>query len=250
MPGDCRGGAAHVIDCAALPDMTILSIDTSTPHGSVALLVDGELRLDETFTADRSHSASLFVVLEKARALVEQIDQVAVGLGPGSFAGVRIAIAAAIGLELSLGAKLVGIPSVAALEIAEPAYMVDRRRAAGDVLFHASRGGQSVSKVRCSQRKRNCATLLISLGGAAGLRDGRTSGSSAAQIALPSAAILARLAAEGRGIVARPAILNRSTSANRTSRSRKRGSALAAVFDLARSGAGCRRSDRSAGSEC
>ena len=48
--------------------MTILAIDTSTHHGTVALLVDGDLRLDETFTADRRTSAALFPVLERALA--------------------------------------------------------------------------------------------------------------------------------------------------------------------------------------
>ncbi|HEV7866493.1 MAG TPA: tRNA (adenosine(37)-N6)-threonylcarbamoyltransferase complex dimerization subunit type 1 TsaB [Chthoniobacteraceae bacterium] len=110
--------------------MTILGIDTSTARGSVALLVDGECRLEETFTADRSHSASLFTVLERARAAAEQIDVIAIGLGPGSYAGVRIAIAAAIGFELALGSRLLGLASVAALETAEPHYVVigDARR--------------------------------------------------------------------------------------------------------------------------
>ncbi|MGB8168769.1 MAG: tRNA (adenosine(37)-N6)-threonylcarbamoyltransferase complex dimerization subunit type 1 TsaB [Chthoniobacteraceae bacterium] len=110
--------------------MTILAIDTSTTLGSVALLVDGELRLDETFSADRSHTASLFTVLERARALVEKIDVVAVGLGPGSYAGIRIAISAAIGFQIGIGARIVGLPSVAALDTAETRYCAigDARR--------------------------------------------------------------------------------------------------------------------------
>jgi tRNA threonylcarbamoyladenosine biosynthesis protein TsaB len=110
--------------------MTILGIETSTNQGSVALLVDGELLLDEVFSADRSHTASLFTVLERARGLVETFDVVAVGLGPGSYAGVRIAISAAIGFQLGLGARLVGLPSVAALETSEPRYCAvgDARR--------------------------------------------------------------------------------------------------------------------------
>jgi tRNA threonylcarbamoyl adenosine modification protein YeaZ len=96
--------------------MTTLAIDTSTPHGSIALLSDGALLLQEVFVSERSHSALLFAALEKARALAEHVDQIVIGLGPGSYAGVRIAIAAALGLRLAFGAKLVGIPSVAALD--------------------------------------------------------------------------------------------------------------------------------------
>lgn len=201
MPGDCRGGAARVIDCAALPDMTILSIDTSTPHGSVALLVDGELRLDEIFTADRSHSASLFVVLENARALADRVDLVAVGLGPGSFAGVRIAIAAAIGLELSLGAKVVGIPSVAALETAEPTYVVvgDARRET----FYFTRVEEGVCvEGPLLATEAELRGLLMTWAALPVFATVELPEVPSARIALPSAAILARLAAEGRGIVA------------------------------------------------
>ena len=122
--------------------MITLAIDTSTPHGSVALLADGALLFDERFTADRSHSSSLFVALEKARALADKVDQIAIGLGPGSYAGVRIAIAAALGLRFALGAKLVGIPSVAALEVTAPAYIAigDARRES----FYFSRIEQGV----------------------------------------------------------------------------------------------------------
>jgi tRNA threonylcarbamoyl adenosine modification protein YeaZ len=112
--------------------MITLAIDTSTTRGGVALLADGTLLLDECFVADRSHSASLFTVLERARALIPgpRLDQVAIGLGPGSYAGVRIAIAAAIGFEFALGAQLIGIPSAAALETEEPHYLAigDARR--------------------------------------------------------------------------------------------------------------------------
>jgi len=112
--------------------MITLAIDTSTMRGGVALLADGILLLDECFVADRSHSASLFTVLERARALIPgpRLDQMAIGLGPGSYAGVRIAIAAAIGFEFALAAQLLGIPSAAALETEEPHYLAigDARR--------------------------------------------------------------------------------------------------------------------------
>jgi tRNA threonylcarbamoyl adenosine modification protein YeaZ len=101
--------------------MITLAIDTSTPHGSIALLADDALLLQEVFVSERSHSALLFAALEKARALADHVDQIAIGLGPGSYAGVRIAIAAALGLRLAFGAKLVGIPSVAALNTSDGA---------------------------------------------------------------------------------------------------------------------------------
>jgi tRNA threonylcarbamoyladenosine biosynthesis protein TsaB len=110
--------------------MITLALDTSTSTGSVAVLAFRELAYEETFTADRSHSSSLFSALERARACFSRLDQIVVGLGPGSYAGIRIGISAGLGLSLSLGARLVGIPSVAALEARHTGYLVvgDARR--------------------------------------------------------------------------------------------------------------------------
>ena len=112
------------------PAMITLALDCSCVRGSVAVLDDGDLLLSEEFLADRSHSASLFGALERARARVERVDLVAVGLGPGSYAGSRIAISAAMGFQLGLGARLVGLCSVAALETEAAEYVAvgDARR--------------------------------------------------------------------------------------------------------------------------
>jgi tRNA threonylcarbamoyl adenosine modification protein YeaZ len=57
-------------------------------------------------------------------------DAIVVGLGPGSYAGVRIAIATAVGLRAAGTPKLVGISSICALEVTAPEYCVvgDARR--------------------------------------------------------------------------------------------------------------------------
>ena len=110
--------------------MIVLALDTSTVEGSVAVYAFGEIAFHEKFRADRSHSSALFTTLEKARGYAGRFDRVAVGLGPGSYAGVRIGIAAAFGMNLVLGAELVGIPSVAALETDDAEYFAigDARR--------------------------------------------------------------------------------------------------------------------------
>jgi tRNA threonylcarbamoyl adenosine modification protein YeaZ len=57
-------------------------------------------------------------------------DAIVVGLGPGSYAGVRIAIATAVGLRAASTARLVGLPSICAMETADREYCVigDARR--------------------------------------------------------------------------------------------------------------------------
>lgn len=181
--------------------MTILAIDTSTHHGTVALLVDGELRLDETFTADRRTSAALFPVLARALAAAARVDQVAIGLGPGSYAGVRIAIAAAIGLKLGLRAQLVGLPSVAALETNAPAYLAigDARR---DTFYftHVEDGLCTTGPLLATADELH--TLLAAHSALPVFTSFPLPAFPSAEIALPSAVRLARLAHAGRGLTA------------------------------------------------
>lgn len=181
--------------------MNLLAIDTSTAHGSVALLIDGELRLDESFSADRSHSATLFAVLERACALTERLDAVAIGLGPGSYAGVRIAIAAALGLELALGAKLIGLASVAALATDARRYAAigDARRET--FYFTLVEDGVCTEGPRLLSAAELHARLAV-LPRLPVLTPAPLPAFPEAVPALPSAARLARLAAEDRGIIA------------------------------------------------
>lgn len=110
--------------------MLTLAIDTSSPLASVALLRGDAVLFDHSFAAGRKHSSQLFAVLEEALAIVpaRELTRIVVGLGPGSYAGVRIGLSAAIGLSVASGAKLVGIPSIVGL--GEGSYRVigDARR--------------------------------------------------------------------------------------------------------------------------
>ena len=180
--------------------MKILAIDTSTSHGSVALLDGGHVLMDESFTADRGHESKLMPLLQRARDLAEKPDIIAVGLGPGSYAGIRIAIATAMGLQMALGARLVGIPSVAAWECG-----ADRHIAIGDArreTFYFTK----VERGICTEGPMltDAPGLLARI---AGFREWPVLSAEPlalvpdAIVALPRALTLARLAAEGRGIV-------------------------------------------------
>jgi tRNA threonylcarbamoyl adenosine modification protein YeaZ len=181
--------------------MTVLSIDTSTIRGSVALLQDGAILFEENFTADRSHSSSLFSSLATVRKEFTQLDQIAIGLGPGSYAGVRIAISAAIGLSLATGAKLLGLPSFAALDVAEPQYVAlgDARRET----FYWSVVDEGV----CREGPLLLTEAELSVRLAANQWPIFSSETLAivpsARLAFPSAVRLAHLALAERGIVAR-----------------------------------------------
>ena len=124
--------------------MLILALDCSTARGSAALAVgngleDFQIRWRAEFSAGRGHGGELFTTLERGLAEMrrdgEQLGEIVVGLGPGSYSGVRQAIAAATGLALATGARLHGRPSTAALRFGThdaPAYQAigDARRGA------------------------------------------------------------------------------------------------------------------------
>ncbi len=93
--------------------MRVLGIDTSSDVGTVAVLVDGRLRASVSTRVQHQHGETLLPHLERALALaevpIESLDLVAVGLGPGSFTGVRIGVATAKGLSLARGTPLIGV---------------------------------------------------------------------------------------------------------------------------------------------
>ena len=134
--------------------MLILALDCSTARGSVALAVGSEranvrTRWRAEFPAGRGHGGELFTTLERllaeGRRDGERLTEIIVGLGPGSYSGVRQAIAAAVGLALATGAKLRGCPSTAALATDLPAYQAvsDARR--GTYYHTAAQAGRCVA---------------------------------------------------------------------------------------------------------
>jgi tRNA threonylcarbamoyl adenosine modification protein YeaZ len=110
--------------------MKILALELSTPRGSLSWC-DGQVDLfAHEWPNDRKNSAAFFEDLEVVTKKFGAPDVIIVGLGPGSYAGTRIAISAAIGLQRSSGARLIGFPSICAIESAEADYCVigDARR--------------------------------------------------------------------------------------------------------------------------
>jgi tRNA threonylcarbamoyl adenosine modification protein YeaZ len=95
--------------------MKILALELSTARGSLAWL-NGEIEDGHDWPNDRKNSSPFFENLNAITKKFGRADTIMVGLGPGSYAGTRIAISAAIGLQLSSGARLIGLPSICAIE--------------------------------------------------------------------------------------------------------------------------------------
>lgn len=102
---------------------TILGFDCSTSATATALVRDGEEPLSARHApgaGDRpGHAAQLLplcnLLLGRAGLRFADVDRVAVGLGPGTFTGLRIAIATARGLTHAGGAELTGVPTLEVL---------------------------------------------------------------------------------------------------------------------------------------
>lgn len=110
--------------------MKILALELSSGQGSVAWLEGDQEAFVRIFANDRKHSGLFFENLQRCLREFGAPDVIVVGLGPGSYAGVRIAIATAVGLRAASAAKLAGIPSICAIETAAREYCVigDARR--------------------------------------------------------------------------------------------------------------------------
>jgi tRNA threonylcarbamoyl adenosine modification protein YeaZ len=107
---------------------TILAIETSTAHGSVARYEEGRPVEVIEFTSDRSHNS---VIFEPLRVVLKAgpPDLIVVGTGPGSYSGIRVGIAAALGISLAHQVPLIGLPSLTAVG---EAYGLERYAVTGD----------------------------------------------------------------------------------------------------------------------
>ncbi|MFN0075900.1 MAG: tRNA (adenosine(37)-N6)-threonylcarbamoyltransferase complex dimerization subunit type 1 TsaB [Prosthecobacter sp.] len=101
---------------------TLLALDLSTAHGSIAVVRGDDVLFQSSFQSERSHNAQVFAPLRDALAAAgDQLTGIVIGNGPGSYTGVRIAIAAAQGIALSRNVWCIGWSSLTAPDIDAPA---------------------------------------------------------------------------------------------------------------------------------
>ena len=108
--------------------MRILAFDTATPATTVALSgVDNVIftaRHDPLPGERPGHATQLLPlvarVLERAGVSWAEVDRIAVGIGPGTFTGLRIGIATARAVARARGIPLVGVSTLQSLAMARP----------------------------------------------------------------------------------------------------------------------------------
>jgi tRNA threonylcarbamoyladenosine biosynthesis protein TsaB len=110
--------------------MRVLAFDTATA-ATVAAFGDLECRDDPPAGTRPGHAQKLLslihAVLEASQAGWGDVERIAVGVGPGTFTGLRIGIATAQALAQATGIELVGVSTLASLELAARADHGDER---------------------------------------------------------------------------------------------------------------------------
>jgi len=118
--------------------MRILAFDCAGAQCAAAILSNGDILATRHILAERGHAQLLIPMLvellAEAGLKFSDIDRFAVTTGPGSFTGIRVALAAAHGLALGTGKPIVGVTVFEALAAATKTesrllVAIDSRRA-------------------------------------------------------------------------------------------------------------------------
>ncbi len=150
--------------------MATAAFETSTRSPSVALQ-SGDVTLEERLSGARPHASDLLPALErllsKAGLRVADLELLVVGTGPGSFTGLRVATATALGIARGCKAALFGIPSGEAqcwraLAVGEEAALVQdaRQSAYYFARYRRLESGIEVLKAPCLIRPTELAALV------------------------------------------------------------------------------------------
>lgn len=127
--------------------MKVLAFDSTLGACSVALWIDGAVRAGAFRLQQQGHAEALFPMIEavctEAETTIAALDVLALTVGPGTFTGVRIGLAAARGLRLVLRGPVIAVPTLQAVAAtarrghAEQPILVVHDARRGDVYVQA-----------------------------------------------------------------------------------------------------------------
>jgi tRNA threonylcarbamoyladenosine biosynthesis protein TsaB len=143
--------------------MTILALEFSSARRSVAVAKAGVICAESVAEGGRATHA--FALIEQALTAAqvprEEIGVLAVGLGPGSYTGIRAAIAIAQGWELARKIKVLGISSVEAIAVQAQA---EKRFGQMQIVVDAQRGEFYLATwdISAAQRRENSPLKIVS----------------------------------------------------------------------------------------
>lgn len=99
--------------------MIVLGVDTSTEFLTVSVINGGKVIADYNAVGKLNHSALLVPTIKKALAKAKKrmkdVNLFAVGIGPGSFTGLRVGVTTVRALSIALDKPIIGIPTMDAI---------------------------------------------------------------------------------------------------------------------------------------
>lgn len=148
-----------------MPDPRIIAIETSGATGSVALARGPRLLAEQTFSTKTQHARELLPMLaglyEQNAWRPGEVEECYLSIGPGSFTGLRVAVAFARHLSLATGARLCAVPTLDVIAANALSLSVPPERLA--VILDAKRGqvfGAIFTRVRETYRRDHEARLV------------------------------------------------------------------------------------------
>lgn len=144
----------------------IVAIESASSDQSLALATpEGAPIADEGWSAGprQAHELlpRLLALLERCGRELRQATALAVGIGPGSFTGLRVGLSVAKGLAFALDVPIVGVPSLAAWLEAEPDADAALSRAGAREAFLLARGANEPLVVQREALPERIATALV-----------------------------------------------------------------------------------------
>jgi tRNA threonylcarbamoyladenosine biosynthesis protein TsaB len=104
--------------------MRVLALEASTLAGGVALVDDERLVAEYVLDVSLTHSERLLATIDRvlgdAGWTPQDLDGIAVAIGPGSFTGLRVAVSTVKGLALALSVPVAAVPTLDAMAAAVP----------------------------------------------------------------------------------------------------------------------------------
>ncbi|MEA2105034.1 MAG: tRNA (adenosine(37)-N6)-threonylcarbamoyltransferase complex dimerization subunit type 1 TsaB [Candidatus Cloacimonadota bacterium] len=137
--------------------MNLLAFDTSTTYGTIAFASEGKIIAENVFSNQKTHSTKLLPAIKEllndCDVSISKIDAIAVGIGPGSFTGLRIALSTAKGICYGQKIPLIPISTLTSLanNIANPAYQICSVLNAGREQFFTALFSSSLDEIEKPQ---------------------------------------------------------------------------------------------------